>query len=228
LIINHFISPINFSNSIYLTYQGGQPFASFGSKTLVSQVTSVCLPSAPPEDNQPRGLVTEFLSITPRSGIGKRWWARRVDIGPTDKRKNLHRLDSRSVYAVPELDCPLRRWNTATVSFEGKPVPMLWEERHYEHNPHATNFARQDDTVLPGYFWKPSIKVGGVAYLVLRQMWKPVVDVNTRKYRLASDFEREVRPLIKGWWHAIKINNGWRLYAEDKDELFDAKLRIRT
>jgi hypothetical protein len=59
-------------------------------------------------------------------------------------------------------------------------------------------------------------------------MWKPVVDINTTKYRLASEFEREVRPLIKGWWHAIKIDRGWRLYADDKDDLFWAKMNIRT
>jgi hypothetical protein len=137
-------------------------------------------------------------------------------------------LDSRSSYAEPELDYPWLRWNTATVPFEGRPVPLLWADGAKEHNPHATNFAQQAHSVRPGYFCQSNISVYGTALLVLRQMWKPVVDINTTKYRLASDFEREVRPLIKGWWHAIKINSGWRLYADDKDELFLAKFKIRT
>ncbi len=233
---NYFISPIGFSDSIFLTYQGNQPFASFGRKTPLPGVTSLCLPSAPPEDKQPRGLVSEFLLIHRDGCIGKKRKWKRIEAGPTGKRPNLYRMDLRSQYAEPWLDASWLRWNTATVSFGGKPVRMLWhdcwddgwDDCKYGGNPLATSLAQQEHAVLPSYLAGRSITVRSTAYLVLGQMWKPVVDIRTTKYPLASDFEREVRRLIKGWWHAIEINGGWRLYADDINELFMAKMAIST
>jgi hypothetical protein len=110
---NYFISPTNHSNSIYLTYHKNQPFASLGSKTPVPGVTSVCLPSAPPEDDQPRGLISEFLRVNSDSSIGKkgeRTWIRK-EAGPTGKRQNLYRMNPRSYYTEPRLDWLLVRWD---------------------------------------------------------------------------------------------------------------------
>jgi hypothetical protein len=225
---NYFISPISFSDSIFLTYQGDQPFASFGSKTLVPGITSVCLPSAPPEDNQPRGLISEFLRIFANGDIGdeRPWLA--MEAGPTGKRQNLYRLDPRSRYTEPLLDAPWLRWHTGTVSFGGRPVPLIWRDCDCEMNAFATHLARQEDTLLPPHLSQCGITVAGDAFLVLRQMWMPVVDILTRKYQRGPDFQREVGPLIKGWWYAVKLRNGWRLYAEDMNELLFAKLMIRV
>jgi hypothetical protein len=216
-----------FLNSIFLTYQGDQPFANFGSKTLGLGVASIPLPSAPVHDGQTRGLVSEFVRVGFDGDIGPLNY-RHLEAGPTGKRRGLYRSDARSQYAVLGLDSAYTQWHIATVTFDGNRVPMIWSSDFREHNRRATKLARQPDTVLPATFTQPDIVICGNVYLVLRQMWKPTVDIRTTKYPSFSDFEREVRPLIKGWWHAIEINGGWRLYADDKDELFWAKLKIRT
>lgn len=225
---DYFVSPIDYSNSIYLTYNGDQPFASIGSKTLVPGMASVSLPSAPPQDGLPRALVTEFLRLDATGEIGLWKGGYRPEAGPTGKRKNLYRTDPRSHYSALTLDLIRVQWHVATVLFEGKRMPMLWHSQGSFYNHGATMLAQQTDTVPPAYLPKSdSIKVCFDAYLVLSQMWKPYVDIRTTKYYDASDFEPVVRSLFKKWWHAVKINDGlWRLYADDWKELFFAKFAI--
>jgi hypothetical protein len=123
---DYLISPAGSSNSTFLAYNGDQPFASFGSKALVQGVPSMCLPSAPPKDNQPRGLVTEFLRLDASGKIGKSRNCGRFEAGPTGKRKNLYLMDPRSQYFAPILDLTPSEWHAAIVSYEGKRVLMLW------------------------------------------------------------------------------------------------------
>jgi hypothetical protein len=236
---NYFISPVRHSNSIYLTYQGGQPFASFGSKTLMPGVTGMFLPSAPPQDNIPRALVTEVLQLCPSRNITPAAYRLRDETGSTDRRKSPYRSHKLSQYSMPDLDDHFFFWHEATVTFKGKRVPMLFQNDglHGEFydlndNQQATTLIQQADTEIPAYFTHPTalvrrpIVIWYDAYLVLGQMWKPFIDIRTPKYRRASDFEEDVGPLFKKWWHAVRISNGWRLYSDETTALFGAKLKF--
>lgn len=236
---NYFISPVRHSNSIYLTYQGDQPFASFGSKTLMPGVTGTFLPSAPPQDNIPRALVTEVLQLCPSRSIAPAAHLLRDETGPTDRRKSLYRSHKLSQYSMPDLDDHFFFWHEATVTFKGKRVPMLFQNDglHGEFydlndNQQATTLIQQADTEIPAYFTHPLALVRRPtviwynAYLVLGQMWKPFADIRTTKYRRASDFGSEVGSLFEGWWHAVRVSNGWRLYADDINDLFHARMKF--
>jgi hypothetical protein len=242
---NYFISPIYRSTSIYLTYQGDQPFASFGRKTLVPGTTGTLLPSAPPQDNIARALVTEVLQLCPSCDIEPAELLKHLlgdETGPIDRRRSLYRNHERSQYSMLDLDDPFCLWHEATVKFEGKEVPMLfsndgilYNDDNSRINEQATKLGEQADTKLPKYFNGKQIQNHMIrtplvirydAYLVLGQMWKPFADIRTPKYPRASDFGSDVGPLFKGWWHAVRISNGWRLYADDKNELFHAKMKF--
>jgi hypothetical protein len=225
---DYLISPAGSSNSTFLAYNGDQPFASFGSKALVQGVPSMCLPSAPPKDNQPRGLVTEFLRLDASGKIGKSRNCGRFEAGPTGKRKNLYLMDPRSQYFAPILDLTPSEWHAAIVSYEGKRVLMLWWDCPGGQNTQATNLARQEDTVLPAYFHRSgNIEVCGEVYFILRQMWKPYADIHTMRYAFASDLAPIISPVMKKWWRAVWVTAGlWRVYADDMNELFHAKLKI--
>ncbi len=221
---NYFIYPIHCSDSVFLTYENNKPFASLGSKTLIPG-TGVRIPSAPAQDSQPRALVSEFLRLGPYGAIGSTRCGRR-EAGPAGKLRNLYRTDSASQYTAYLLDWKKLNWHIAEVTFERSRYHMLFNREFGGYNVRANMLFEQEDTTFNGILNPSDADIRGDAYMLLSQMWKPYTDIRTKKYPFARDFERVVRPLFKGWWRAVWIDKGWRLFADDMDELFFAKLKI--
>lgn len=230
--IQYITSPIYYANSIFLAYDEGQPFASLGSKTLMPGSPRVSIASAPPKDDQSRALISEFLRLCMSGNIGPMDYSPwGLEAGPKGKRNNLYRSDLRSHYADHNLNDISLPWFEAQVTFEDKRVPMFWNigsPKDYVsgNNERASKLALQPDTALPAPFTPSNLIIRSDAYLLLNQMWKPYTDICSKRYPRAADVERVVRPLFKGWWRACSIKRGWRLYADDENELLFAKLAI--
>jgi hypothetical protein len=234
---NYFISPIGFSDSIYLTYDNSQPFASFGLKKLGSGQLSMSLPSAPPEDGQPRSLITEYLMLDSDGAIGSNLLT--YHSGPLSRDRKRHQSDPRSQYHAYHIDDKTMRWNHTDVTWDGRTLPMIYcsaqaplPHRLPTNNNQATALMHARRQALiergarPNEIWNLSdCIVYNDAYIALKQMWKPYVDIPVANYKNRLHFIRQARPFFgKRWWHVTWIDREFRLYADDMNDLFYAKL----
>jgi hypothetical protein len=169
--------------------------------------------------------VSEFLRLGPHGAIGPVKGCHN-EAGPSGKVRNLYRTDEQSQYTASMLDRQQLNWLQVEVTFEGQRALMLVTEDFSPPNVRATMLTEQADTIAPSGISHFDIQAGGDAYIVLSQMWKPYTDIRTKKYLSRTQFEQAVRPLFQGWWRAVQISDGWRLFADDMNELFFAKLAI--
>jgi hypothetical protein len=191
-----------------------------------SQITPLRGAGAGPKLSKgPQGTLIEYLRLGPHGAIGP-IRSCSSEAGPMDSRRDLYRTDADSQFTARMLTMPGTNWNTALVTFEGERRILLWTSDWYGCNGRATTLLHQSTTErLTGRALQPGEEARGDAYLVLNCFRKPVANIVT-PIRTSREFRKEANPLFQGWWHAIQTGNGWRLFADDEDELLFAKLRL--
>lgn len=106
---------------------------------------------------------------------------------------------------------------------------MLWTKDWYGWNGRATSLLEHPDAeFLYGDLLAVDEEATGDAYIVLNQTIKPSVDIHT-SLMSADEFEQQARPmLINGWWRAIQIEEGWRVFGDCENDLITAKLALSS
>jgi hypothetical protein len=171
--------------------------------------------------------LTEYLRLGPKGGIG---WDRecRSEVYAPGALRNSHKTDPRSEFTSRvESGWGNFEWNAATVFPKGSVKTMLWT-RDFKYgcrNQTAMNLL-QHRFLRGSRPTSPDDAALGDAYFVLNQTWKPFIDIVRTDSESAFDFRKAARPLFTGWWHAISIENGWRIFSDNLTELTVAKLTL--
>ena len=108
------------------------------------------------------------------------------------------------------------------VSFEGVSRPMLFQNSGEFPNWRATAILRQPNTLMLDWISEEDDVARGDALVLLSTRWKPYADINSTIDW--SDMYEHSQQKLRGWWHAVATDRGWRVFADDLNGLFFLKL----
>lgn len=178
----------------------------------------------------PMAPLTEYLRLGPMGGMG---WNRicRWEVYAPGAFRNTYMTDPRSEFTsrVEGRDWLNLRWNAATVLHEGSERTMLWTRdfRSGSRNEAAIDLLRNHFVQGSGLLSSHDAAFGDV-YFVLNQTWKPFIDIVRTGSESAFHFRKVARPFFTGWWHAVSIKNGWRIFSDSLTEMTYAKLALSS
>jgi hypothetical protein len=172
-------------------------------------------------------VLTEYLRLGPKGGIGPVTW-HRADAGPKGKRMadpfRTH-LNSQFSFSMDHQND--MAWNTACVTFKRESKLMLWTQNYNYWNMQATFMLEHPDArFIFGDTLRENECAMGDAYIILNQMVMPSIDIAT-DIDDATTFEEFARPaLTNGWWRAVQIEGGWRVFSDCEKNLTFARLAL--
>jgi hypothetical protein len=170
--------------------------------------------------------MTEYLRLGPHGGRG--YTTGRREAFPKCNLRHRFRTHRDSEFSAAFEWGPGIVWNETIVDYDGAHRSMIWTRnwnRHRAPNRFATGLLRHkyiSGQRLSSHWYDGVV---GDSFLPLSQQWKPFVDVNS-SIHFGYELEEVVRPLFSGWWHAVPIANGWRIFSENITELMYVKLSI--
>lgn len=178
----------------------------------------------------PMAPLTEYLRLGQKGGMGWDRICRWEVYAPGEFRDNTYKTDPRSEFTSRvEYGHILNfQWNAATVVHEGSSRTMLWtRDRNGSRNEAAIDLLRHQFVQGSGLLSCHDAAFGD-AYFLLNQTWKPYIDIVGADKLSVSAFRKAALQHISGWWHAVPIENGWRIFSDNLTELTWAKLALSS
>lgn len=173
----------------------------------------------------PMAPLTEFLRLGPMGGMGWDRISRKEMYAPGEFRDR-YRTDLRSEFTMRFRDGLDPRWNAATVRHEDMTRTMLWTRASKRSRNEAAINLLQHHFVQGSGLHSPHDAAFGDAYFLLNETWKPVTEIAWAQAGSEREFRRVAKQHFTGWWHAVLVYGGFRIFYDNLTDMTNVKLAL--
>jgi hypothetical protein len=178
-----------------------------------------------PSDNcwHPTDTLIEYLRIGPMGGLGVGSGVLRDDVA-SYYTGGAFMSHPKAQFASAQVRLSQGSWHETRTIFEDRPVDLLYQRYGRLANPHVTSMVRRSQAAVRHHVeLGPDECVRGEGLVIFGRWTKPYADIKPMKW---WDLREEVNEIVTGWWHAVPTKTGWRVFADNLNDLFHVRMAL--